>query len=130
MTALGGLSGGGRKQQLMANRHELRRYTPPVLCRVVSFPLTRDSDRRLPLPKGYGLVVERAWKMIVWVSGRHPSLSLLVQARSTIALMPPSPAAQGDGVVAGGERHRRLGRCAQRTRKNKANGSSSIIEGP
>jgi hypothetical protein len=30
--------------------------------------------------------MEHARKLIVWVSGRHPSLSLLVRARSTIAL--------------------------------------------
>jgi hypothetical protein len=130
MAAMGGLLGGGRKRQLMAIRHQLRRNTPLILCRVVSFPLTRDSDRSLPLPKGYGLVVEHAWKLIAWVSGRHPSLSLLVQARSTIALMSPSPAGQCDGVVAGGERERRRGRCEQRTRKGRANGSSSITEGP
>ena len=70
----------------MAIRHQLRRNTPLILCRVASFPLTRDSDRRLPLPKGYGRVVEHARKLIVWVSGRHLSLSLLVRARSTIAL--------------------------------------------
>jgi hypothetical protein len=62
MTALGGLpvylnldglrDWGGRKRQLMAIRHQLRRNTPLILCRVASFPLTRDSDRRLPLPKG------------------------------------------------------------------------------
>ena len=39
-----------------------------------------------------GRVVEHARKLIVWVSGRHPSLSLLLRARSMIALMSPSPA--------------------------------------
>jgi hypothetical protein len=39
-----------------------------------------------------GRVVEHARKRIVWVGGRHPSLSLLVRARSTIALLAPSPA--------------------------------------
>lgn len=39
-----------------------------------------------------GRVVAHARKLFVWVSDRHPSLSLLVRARSTIALLSPSPA--------------------------------------
>lgn len=39
-----------------------------------------------------GRVVEHARKLIVWVGGRHPSLSLLVRARSTIAEMSLAPA--------------------------------------
>jgi len=51
------------------------------------------GDERVPM-------VEHARRLIVWVSGRHPSLSLLVRARAMIALSGTlgNPSAQGQAV--------------------------------
>ena len=71
---------------------------------MLSFPAKRPEvlsfNLRFVLIHLPGRVVELARKRIVWVSGRHPSLSLLVRARSMIALSGNlgNPYAQGHAV--------------------------------